>query len=101
MGDWCVTFSRELSRALQLLIGIGERRPGGGELSFALVDYGFERLALDGEDHLAFFDVVAFLEQARTEKALNASPQIDLFESFGAPDEFGLLGHRAEFCRLD
>ena len=76
---------------LQLLIGIGERRLRGGELGLALVDRGLERLLLDREDHLVLFDLVAVLEQARTEKTLHASPQIDFFERLGAADKLGLL----------
>jgi hypothetical protein len=101
LSNWRVAFSRELTRALQLLIGVGERCLSGGELGFALVDRGFERLALDREDHLAFFHFVAILEQAGPEKTLHASPQIDFFERLGATDKLGLLGHRAELRRLD
>src|SRR6202040_4254911 len=54
--------------ARQLLFGIGERRLGGGKLRLALVDGGFERFLLDRKDDLAFFDLVAVLEQAGPRK---------------------------------
>jgi hypothetical protein len=47
-----------------------------------------------------FLDFVAVLEQAGTEKALHARPQIDLFQRLGAPDELRLFGHRQQFRRL-
>jgi hypothetical protein len=39
---------------LQLLIGVRERRLGGGKLRLALFDRGLERLLLDRENDLAF-----------------------------------------------
>ena len=53
----------------------------------ALFDGGLERLLLDRENDLGFLDFVAVLEQAGTEKALHARPQIGLFQRLGAPDE--------------
>jgi hypothetical protein len=44
----------ELRSALQLLIGVRERRLRGGELRLALFDGGLERLLLDRENDLAF-----------------------------------------------
>ena len=52
LGDRGIALAGKLGGALQLLIGIRERRLGGGELRFALIDRGFERLPLDREDHL-------------------------------------------------
>ena len=101
LSDWGIALAGQLGSARQLLVGIRERRLRRGELGLALVDRGFERLLLDREDHLALFDLVAVLEQAGTEEALHTRPQIDLFERLGAPDELGLLGHRAQLGRLD
>ena len=101
LGDRRIALARELGGALQLLVGIGERRLRGSELGLALVDRGFERLLLDREDHLVLFDLVAVLEQARTEETLHARPQIDFFERLGAPDKLGLFGHRPQLGRLD
>jgi hypothetical protein len=46
-----------------------------------------------------FLDFVAVLEQAGTEKALHARPQIDLFQRLSPTDELGLLGHRSQLGR--
>jgi hypothetical protein len=84
-----------------LLIGVDKPRLGSGELRLALVNRRFERLFLDREDDLTFFDIAAILEQARAEKTLHARPQIDLFERLGSADEFGLFCHRSQLRRLD
>jgi len=54
LGDRGIVYLDELRSALQLLIGVRERRPGGGELRRALFDRGLERLLLDRENDLAF-----------------------------------------------
>src|SRR5262249_13212875 len=92
---------RKLNRAPQLLIGVDKPRLGGDELRLALVSRRLEGLALDRENHLALFDAVAFFEQASPEETGHTRSQIDLFERLGAPDKFGLLGHRAEFRQLE
>jgi hypothetical protein len=54
LGDRGIVYLDELRSALQLLIGVRERRLGGGELRLALFDRGLERLLLDRENDLAF-----------------------------------------------
>jgi hypothetical protein len=53
LGDRGIVYLDELRSALQLLIGVRERRLGGGELRLALFDRGLERLLLDRENDLA------------------------------------------------
>jgi hypothetical protein len=101
LRDRRIAFTGQLGGSGQLLFGIGEGRLGGGELGLTLVDRRFERFLLDGEDHLALFDLVPVLEQARTEETLDAGSQIDFFEGLGTPDELELFGHRAQLGRLD
>ena len=96
--EFAATNPAPMGVPLQLLIGIGECRLSSGELSLALVDHSFEWLALDRKDHLAFFDVVAFLKEARPEKTLHASPQVNLFKRLRAPDILGLLGQGAQLA---
>ena len=99
LGDRRVALAGEFGGACQLLIGVGERRLGGGELRLALVDRGFERFLLDREHDLALFDLVAVLEQAGTEETLHPRPQIDLFERLRASDKLGLFGHGPQLGR--
>ena len=54
LGDRGIVYLDELRSALQLLIGVRERRLGGGKLRLALFDRGLERLLLDRENDLAF-----------------------------------------------
>ena len=84
-----------------MLIRVDKPRLGRGQLSLPLVNRGFERLFLDREHDLAFFDIVSVLEQPSTEKALHAGPQIDFFKRLGPPDVLGLLFHGPQLRRLD
>jgi hypothetical protein len=50
---------------------------------------------------LVLLHLVAVLEQTRSQKALHARPQIDLFERLGASDKLGLFFHRPQLGWLD
>jgi hypothetical protein len=88
-------------RPLQLLHRVRQRGFRRCELRLALLDGGFEGIALDLENQLSLLDRVAVLEFPRPEKALNASAKVGFLQRLHAADEFLLRGQHAQGSRLD
>jgi hypothetical protein len=89
----------QLRGAIDLERGQGQRRFRLLDAALDLIDGGFVRLLLDHEQEVTLLDVLAFLEQAFLQKALDAGAQLDLVARLNAAREGGcgldlLLHHR-------
>ena len=92
--------AQQIGGALELDLGVGERGLGGVARGRLLVDRRLVGVGLDREQDLAFLDLVAVVELARTEEALHARPQVDLVDRGRTADELRPRGQRLELGSL-